>query len=246
MSKFTKFFVSLIFFPFAGLLKGQPFEGTLTYKAEYKFDISPDMEKMGVTKDVLVQKMKEDGTWSDSIRVTYKRDNYILYTNFSPAAWTIYKGETNKLYSFQENNPEGICTVTDASMDLEEVMTGMKPAIGKTGDKIDVNGRMCEVVRVAWKSGSYDYYYDSTSFKVDTSFYTNYIYDGWAGYLKISHALPVRIVKSIIGIGTVTLTLTSYKAESVDDKIFDLPELVPDKDLNKIRLANRELMRIKK
>jgi hypothetical protein len=218
----------------------------MTYKSEYKFNISPEMEKMGVTEKVLIEKMKDEGTWSDSIRITYKRNNFIMYTNVSPAAWTIYKGETNKLYSFQEKDLDGICTVTDVSMDLEEQMTGNKPVIGLTGDRIEINGWMCEVVRVIWKSGSYDYYYHSSSFSVDPILYTNYVYDGWAGYLKISHALPIRIVKSINGVGTVTLTLSGYKEEIVDDKIFTLPELIPDKDLNVIKIANRELMRIKK
>ena len=147
---------------------------------------------------------------------------------------------------FRENDSAGICTVTDVSIDLEEQMTGIKPAIGKTGDRMDVNGWMCEVVRVVWKSGSYEYYYHPSSFKVDPIFYNGYIYDGWAGYLNISHSLPVRIVKSIDGLGTVTLTLSSYKEEIVNDKIFVIPELIPDPNLNIIKIANRELMRIKK
>jgi hypothetical protein len=238
------FLTALIIF-FAGVLKGQSFEGTMNYKAEYKFSISSEMEKIGITKEALIEKMKAEGTWSDSIKITYKRDNYLMNTSFSPAAWSIYKGETNKLYSFRENESD-ICTVTDVSVDLEEQMSGVKPAIGKTGDRIDVNGWMCEVVRVVWKSGSYEYYYHPSSFKVDSTFYTNYIYDGWAGYLKIAHSLPVRVVKKIDGLGTVTLTLSSYMEENVNDKIFVIPKLIPDPDLNIIRIANRELMRIKK
>jgi hypothetical protein len=236
----------VIFLLFYGVLRAQSFEGTLNYNVEYKFDIAPEMEKMGLTKEVLIEKMKSEGKWSDSLRITYKKDKYIMYTNFSPQAWSIYLGETNKIYSFQQDDSEGICTITDASIDLEQQMTGNKPVIGKTGTVTPVNGWMCEDVKVTWKSGTYDYYYHPSSFEMDPTLYANHIYDGWAGYLNISHALPVRIVKSIKGVGTVTLTLSSYKEEKVDSMIFEIPELVPDKDLNIIKIANRELMRIKK
>jgi len=224
----------------------QSFEGTLSYKAVYKFEVSPEMEKLGVTKDVLIERMKKEGTWSDSIRITYKQDNYIVYTSFSPTAYSIYRGETNKIYSFREGESSSTCTVTDASMDLEEHMSGNKPAIGKTDDIADINGMMCEDVRVVWKTGSYDYYYHPSSFTIDPSLYANHIYDGWAGYLKISKSLPLRIVKSINGVATVTLTLSSFNTEKVDGQIFSIPELVSDHDLNIIKIPNREVMRIKK
>ena len=239
-------FLTAIFISITGLLKAQSFEGTLTYKAEYKFNVSPDMEKMGVTKEKLIEKMKNEGTWSDSIKVTYKQDNYIMYTCFSPAAWSIYRGETNKIYSFRENDSVGICIVTDASIDLEQHMKGSRPVSGNTGITVDVNGWECEVVRVAWKTGKYDFYFHPSSFKIDPALYTNHIYDGWAPYLNLSHALPIKIVKSIYDVGSVTLILSSYKEEKVDDKIFNIPELIPDSDLNAIKIANRELMRIKK
>jgi len=222
------------------------FEGTLTYKSEYKFDISPEMKKLGVTEKVLIEKMKSEGTWADSLRITYKRDDFILYNYASPATWSVYKGETNKLYSFEENDPDSICTVTDVSIDLEEHMTGIKPVIGLTGDSVQVNGWMCEEVKVIWRSGTYKYYFHRSSFPLDSTLYKNYVYDGWAGYLKIAHALPIRIVKTINGIGTITQTLINYKEEKVDDKIFYVPELVSDQSLNVIKMANRELMRIKK
>jgi hypothetical protein len=239
-------FVTALFIFITGLLRGQSFEGTLTYKAEYKFNVSAEMEKRGVTKQKLIEKMKNEGTWSDSLRVTYKQDNYIMYTDFSPMAWSIYKGETNKIYSFRENDTAGICIVTDASIDLEQHMRGIKPITANTGLTVDINGWMCELVRVIWKIGSYDFYFQPATFNIDPALYAKHISDGWAGYLQISHALPIRIVKTITDVGTVTLTLSSYKEEKVDENIFNIPELVPDKELNAIKIANRELMRIKK
>jgi hypothetical protein len=238
-------FLTGIFILIAGILRGQSFEGTLTYAAEYKFNVSPDMEKMGVTKEKLIEKMIKEGTWSDSIKVTYKQDNYIIYTDFSPAAWSIYRGQTNRIYSFKENDTAGVCIVTDASIDLEQQMKGIKPVTANTGITVDINGWMCELVRVIWKSGSYDYYYQPSTFKIDPALYANHISEGWAGYLQISHALPIKIMKSINGVGTVTLTLSTFKEETVDDKIFEIPELIPDSGLNALKIANREVMRIK-
>ena len=235
-------FFSLIY----GILSAQSFEGTLTYKAEYVFHVSDEMIKKGVTEEKMIEKMKNEGTWSDSIQVTYKQNNYFMYTDFSPATWSIYKGETNKIYSFRENDTAGICIVTDASIDLEQQMKGVKPVTGNTGMTVDIDGWMCEVVRIIWKSGKYDYYYQPGSFKMDPALYEKHMSEGWAAYLKISHALPIRIVKTITDVGSVTLTLSSYKEGNVDDRIFEIPELIPDKDLNIFKIANRELMRIKK
>ena len=229
----------------SGIIHGQTFEGTLTYKTEYNFEISPEMEKMGMTKEKLMDRMKSEGNWCDSLSVSYKGNNYYKYSHVTPAAWTIYKGETNKIYSFQES-ADSLCTVTDASFDLEEKMSGNKPAIGKTGTVIDINGLMCEEVQVVWKSGSYHYYFRPSFFVMDTALYANHIYDGWAGYLRIAHALPVRVVKSITGLGTVTLTLSSYNTEKIKDSLFYIPELISDRSLNIFKIANRELMRIKK
>jgi hypothetical protein len=136
--------------------------------------------------------------------------------------------------------------VTDVSVDLEFQMTGNKPTIQKLDTIVEIDGRKCEIVRVQWKTGAYDYYYDSSFLKVDPKLFENHIYDGWADFLKISNSLPVKIVKSVKGLSTVTLTLIRNSEESIDPKLFEIPKLKPDKDLNLIKIGNRELFRIKK
>jgi len=81
---------------------------------------------------------------------------------------------------------------------------------------------------------------------VDPSLFSKHIYDGWAEFLKISNALPLKIVKTMKGMMTVTMSLISTKPEVIDEKLFLIPKLVPDKDLNIVKTANREIMRIKK
>ena len=228
------------------LLFGQSFEGTIVYKIDYEFQISEKLADMGITEEMMFEKMKKEGSFSDSVKTRYKDGNYISYTNFSPQSWSIYKQITNKLYTFQDGEASDICTVTDVSFDLEYKLTRIKPKIEKLDTVVEVNGMKCEIVRVVWKSGTYDYYYNSSFLKLDAKLFENHIYDGWAGFLKISNSLPVKIVKSINGIGKVKYTLIRNFAETIDKSIFEIPKLVADKDLNLIKIKNREVMRIEK
>lgn len=229
-----------------GLLFGQSYEGTLVYKTDFQFQLSEKMTKMGITEEMLIGKMKKEGSWTDSIKTSYKQGDYISYTNFNPQSWSVYKQQTNKLYSFQDGEASDICTVTDVSIDLESELFGNKPSVQKIDSIVEVNGRKCEIVRVQWKTGIYDYYYDSSFLKIDPKLYENHIYDGWADFLKISNSLPIKIVKSVQGLSTTSLTLIRHTEETIDPKLFEIPELKPDKDLNLIKIRNRELFRIQK
>lgn len=229
-----------------GLLYGQSYEGTLVYKTDFQFQISEKMSKMGITEELLKEKMKQEGSWTDSIKTSYKQGDYITYTNFSPQSWSVYKQETNKLYSFQDGEASDICTVTDVSIDLEFQTTGNKPTVQKLPTIVEIGGRRCEVVRVQWENGTYDYYYDSSFLKIDARLFKNHIYEGWADFLKISNSLPVKIVKSVKGLSTISLTLIRHTEGTIDPKLFEIPKLKPDKDLNLVKIGNRELFRIKK
>lgn len=238
--------ITILLVLITGLLFGQSYEGTLVYKSDFQFQISEKMAQMGISEEMMKEKIKKDGAWTDSIKTIYKQGDYISFTNFSPQSWSIYTQKTNKLYSFQEGEASDICTVTDVTIDLEFQMTGKKPIVEKIDTIVEVDGRKCELVRVQWKTGTYDYYYDSSILKVDHKLFENHIYDGWADFLKISNSLPIKIVKSVKGLSTVTLTLIKHKEELIDPKLFEIPQLVADKDLNIIKIGNRELFRIKK
>ena len=76
--------------------------------------------------------------------------------------------------------------------------------------------------------------------------FSKHVYEGWAEYLKISKAIPLRVVKEVKGMMKITQTVIAEKRGPIDDKLFAVPVLVADKDLNPIKIANREVMRIKK
>jgi len=223
---------------------GQSFEGTLTYYVD--FELSEKLLKMGLTKPILLDKMKREGSWSDTVKTSFKQDNYYTLLTNNPKSWSIYKADSNKIYSMHEGEASDICTVTNASIDLEYFMTGKMPIIEKVDTNVMFDGATCNIVRVKWKSGTYDYYYNPDKFKVNPSFFSKHVYDGWAEFLKISNALPVKIVKKTKGMMTITMTLIYSKTEVIDEKLFSIPNLIPDNDLNIVKIANRETMRIKK
>lgn len=237
----TKIFTTIILL-WTGLLYGQSFEGTLYYVSD--FELAENMKKMGMTKEILLDKMIQEGTYSDTIAISYKQGNYFTVTNNNPKSWSIYNAEANKIYAMQDGEAADICTVTDASIDLEFTYTGVMPAIQLLNTRVNIDGISCSIVSVKWKSGTYDYYFDPTKLLVDPELFSKHTYDGWADFLKISKALPVKIVKTTEGIMSITMTLVAIKSEVIDEKLFLIPKLVPDKDLNMVKLANREVMRI--
>jgi hypothetical protein len=223
--------------------KAQSFEGTLVYVSD--FEVAEKMSKMGVTKEMLIERLKAEGTYSDTISVQYKNGNYFSKLNTHPESWTIYRADSNKIYSFQNGGNAELCTVTDASIDLENTLIGKMPVISKLDSIAIVGADTCSIVRVQWKSGTYDYYYRPGQLQADPALYAAHIYDGWAGFLAISKSLPVRIVKSTMGMMKISMTLVSSKREPVDEKIFRIPELIEDKDLNLVKNAGRKVMRVK-
>lgn len=236
--------VLIVLLLWAGFAHSQSFEGTITYVLD--FEVSEKFKKMGVTKEMLIEKMKAEGSYSDTIKTSYKQGDYYTLLNANPKSWQIYKASTNKIYAMQDGEDADICKVIDASVDLEFTMTGKMPVIQKLDTTANVNGNPCSIVRVKWQSGTYDYYYDSRHLKVDLTLFAQHTYDGWAEYLKISRALPVKIVKTVNGLMTATQTMTSARVKAVDESLFVIPTLVPDKELNIFKMPNGEIMRIKK
>ncbi len=239
-----KSIIALLALVSSGLVCGQSFEGALIYVAD--FTVEERMEKMGLTKDIMIAKMKEDGSYTDTITVSYKQGNYRTALNTHPASWNIYTAASNRIHTMQDGEASDICTVMDASVDLEASMIGTIPTLQKLDTTVMLGGAVCNIVRVKWKTGTYDYYYDPTRLTVDASLFQGHVYDGWAEFLKISGVLPVQIVKTVKGMTTATQTLVSIKQEAIADELFTIPTLIPDEELNVIKVAGKELMRIKR
>lgn len=205
-----------------GKLVAQTFEGALTYKVDVI--VLPNMQQMGVTKEALVDKMKQSGSFADTQKVYYSKDgSYRIEMKSAQKTWSIYLNDSNKIYSFSDNST--MCTVKDASVDLESTMTGIKPAIKLLDTTVTVNDKPCKVVRVQWNTGYYDYAFSDNFLQVNPDLYKNHIYDGWADYLKIANALPVQITKVTNGMMKITYTLTEVKNGDLETGLFVLPAL---------------------
>jgi len=235
--------LTLILIIISHITFSQSFEGTLTYITD--LEISPKLEKMGMTKQSLVDNMKKDGSWLDTLSISYKKSNYYYKSSNNLKSWLIYNSETNKIYSVQDGVKNEICSVIDASIDTEFAYTNKMPIVTKIDTIVIVNNIECKIVRVKWKTGTYDYYYNSSMFNINPEMYSKHLYDGWYEFLKISNSLPIKIVKIVNGTMTVTATLINSKTNEIDDKLFTVPNLITDKNLNIIKSPNREIMRLK-
>ncbi|GAA4304033.1 hypothetical protein GCM10023183_17100 [Nibribacter koreensis] len=190
--------------------------------------------------------MNQDGSWADTIWVSYKQGNYHTSKNTTPRSSAIYKPEANKIYSLQEGEHAGICTVTDASQDLAYAGAGKKRIVQKIDTAVTVNGVACTLIRVKLEDQIIDYYYNPGHLQVNPALFSQHKYEGLADFLKMSKALPLKMEKTINGMFTVTMTLVSTQAVAIDEGIFTIPVLAPDPSLNLIKVANQEVMRIKR
>jgi hypothetical protein len=82
----------------------QNFEGLLKYKLNLEID--PAIEKSGVTKQMIIDNMKTEGTYAEEEDVYYKDGNYYLSLAGSKKYWSIYNPDNNKIYAFQEGSDE--------------------------------------------------------------------------------------------------------------------------------------------
>jgi TonB family protein len=235
----------ILYLLFSSLLTlGQSFEGTLTYSVSLEVD--EKMLKHGLTRESLIKNMKVEGTWSDTIWISYKQGNYYKTSNSVPKSWSIYVAEKNNIYTLHEEEESVFCEVMDASIDTEFAATGKMPLVMKLDTTAIVGVDTCSIVRVKWSTGTFDYYYNQNKFEVDATLFSNHIYDGWAEYLKISQALPVKIVGGAKGLMTVSLTLVDSNSGQLDDELFKTPDLTRAQIKDRLKFNNKELLQIKK
>lgn len=223
--------------------QAQNFEGVLTYTVE--LEVGKEMQQFGLTAETLKESLKEEGSWADTIKITYHNGNYHYQPLMANKTYTIYRADSNKIFGFTDDNEH--CTVTDAGVDLEKAMGGKGPKIFKRDTTITVNGTVCKIVRVKWATGYYDYYYADNINPIDPAFYSKHINDGLASYLAFAKALPVRIVKNVAG-NAFIMTLADTRLQKIPDTLFALPAMEPDdtEESSLLNTLNVKTMKIKK
>ena len=201
-------YILLLLFLIPVLSFSQNFEGTLVY--ENDIEIAEKFSKqLGMTKE----KMMESGQFFEETLTTYKNGNYLSKPN---------KGKIKVVYLSERNE---ILTI-----DLETELKEKSPKITvEQTDEIFLNIK-CSKVIVEWETGTYEYFFNSDYLKMDSTLYSNHKYDMWSEFLKLSNSLPLKIVKRMDGMMTITMTLKEIKEHSVNDKIFKLPKLELSKE----------------
>ncbi len=200
--------------------------------------------KMGVKKEDILKKMAKDGSWSDTVVTYYKGGNYATVMQGILTNRTIYHSKENKIYILKEGSND--CPVTDAGKDTEHELGGSLPTVKQIDSTATIQGVKCNIVRVQWKSGTYDYYYNSQQLNVNPELFSKHVYDGWSEFLKISKALPLQIVREAPGMMTVISTIIMSTPGTVPSLTFEVPPLVADESLNIIKMPISEIMRIER
>ena len=220
--------------------QAQSFEGTLAYIQ----DIEPPKTFMntGIDKETFLKKMKEKPDWFDSAKVSHKGGDYYWVANSKAKLWKIYKSATNMLYTFSGTEDGVICAVQKA-VDLDLSGEPDKPEISRPDTAATINTYPCKLVRMKWKMSMIEYYYNANIARVKPELFAQHSSEAFNEFLKISGALPVRIVRIVMGM-KITHTLVDIKAKPVSADLFKLPTLVADADLNLLNMPGIEVFRV--
>ncbi len=198
---------------------------------------------MGITKEMLREKMNTDGSWFDTLWVFYRAGNYSQIGSDAAETTKIYDPSSNTIYSYQVSGKD-ICSVQQA-LDLDLKGGADKPAVSVVDSTVTIMGFPCKIIRLKWGLGQYDYYYNDTQAKVDPTLFAKHTSEGLSEFLKLSGSLPLQIVKSVMGMEVIH-TAVLIKQGKVNPDVFEVPELVEDNSLNSITLPGITMMRIKR
>src|SRR5882672_1687050 len=221
---------------------GQSFQGTVIYSQD--IILSKAFSDMGITKEQILTKMRADGSWGDTVKISYdNKGNYFSAMNNKKGQFAIYKAATNKIYTFAEGKESESCAVQTA-IDLDLEGAPDKPEVKKLDTAVTVNGSKCTGIRVQWKLSRIDYYFNANELRIDPELFSNHTSDGWVVFLRASKALPLKIVKDA-KVMTLIQTAVSSKPGPISSDLFIVPTLVADESLNIIKLPNLEIMRVK-
>lgn len=218
------------------------FQGMITYAQS--LEVSGAFKKMGITKEVLIEEMKkEEGKWFDTLRVYYRGGSYASFGNNKNQTTKIYDASENTIYSFHAAG-EDVCSVQEA-VDLDLSGAPDKPTVVVLDSIATIMGLPCKIVRMNWKIGQYDYYYNDTQAKVNPELFSKHSSEGLAEFVKMSGCLPLQIVKGTMGMSVIH-TATQVSSGTVDSQVFAIPELIEDESLNMMKLPGITMMRVKR
>lgn len=225
----------------------QSFEGKLTYSVNFRFD-SLALEKFGLTEQDILQEMKDDGDYYDTITVILKGGNYIKEDNSDKRKKIVYVNNLNKIFLFQKNDESVI--VTDGTQANPMNLDFKEPAIEKIDTVKNIYNKDCHLIKLSWGGlGEELYYYHPELLKIDAGLFSKHHYEYLDTVLALTQSYPVEIEKSLGNLFSARFTLVAISEEKIDDKLFEIPQLkkAEKESYNMMKeLTGTELMIIKK
>ena len=224
---------------------GQSFEGKLIYKVE--FDIKPkEIGDFNISKEQIIEKMKKDGEFYDSISVLIKGGNYVKIMNTNSEQKAIYKSNLNKIYSFQKDFD--YVTITDANKYNSMNIDFKERKIEKIDSSKIINGISCNGIKLSWGQLAEEYYfYNTETAKLNPQLFKKHNFEYLNEILELSNSYPLEIIKILNNSIKIKMTLIDISKEPIDDKLFKLPEFEKaEKDYAEMMLEmGFEVMKIK-
>lgn len=207
----------------SSIVCGQSFEGTLTYGVEFEIKT----QKVGnfeITKEQVIAKLKSDGEYFDEVIIRIKDGSYEKRDNSDLQKRIVYKPDENKIYTIEKDFEYVI--ITDASRANFMKLELPEPTFEKIDSTKVIKGQECSLLKLTWdKTGTELYFYNSEFIKIDPSLFQNHNYEYLNEVLKFTHAYPMEIVKTMSDFMTIRMTLVNVSQGSIDDSLFNLPEM---------------------
>lgn len=154
------------------LLFGSSFEGEIVYLNTYELD----------NKRLSVDSLR--GILGDTVILVMKQGNYKLTTNGSKRITSIYEGEGNVWYVYQ-NRFDTILAVGGLAQTMDSIVFD-----GPRNTTESILGYSCRSLVMTWKSGRNTYYFNDR-FAIDPSLFVGHNIDGWNLYCQRSKAVPL-------------------------------------------------------
>lgn len=185
------------------IVRGQEFEGKITYQNTYKSE-NPQMS------DQLWQNMM-----GDTQIYSIKDGNYKSEMNGTMMQWQLFINSEDKLYSKMTHSE--IALWNDVKSNPDSVIQ-----VELNKNVTEILGYKCDELILTCASGTQKYYFNS-SLKVNATLFENHKLGNWYTFLKESNALPLKLI-----VTNAQFTMVSIATEVIADKFeetdFQLPE----------------------
>lgn len=199
------------------------FEGKLTYKVEYHIE-PVTVGDLVLTEDIILDKMKRDGEYFDEVTVWIKGGNYVKKENSKSEKRMVYLAEENKIYTL-ENDFEYVVIIDGSTRSTFNIEFD-EPKIEEFDSTKVINGTECKLLKLSWGDQGEEYYfYNSDVAPLNPALFDAHKYEFLNEVINVTESYPLEIYKTVSKMLSIRMTLVSVSEESVDESLFELPEM---------------------